>query len=178
MLSGVASFDFSSSLKSRRWRFVSALALVDEAVALIANRSLVKIVDLCAELIAKAAQSWLIRSRHCSQHLGRGRRKRVNKDELRVIAYGHVEQQHRQADQARLITTNCARGFGGQREHPGPISQAGFLQLSFIGFGQWLKIGRAARQSRPARFLQAAVLQLPRQQRAEIQASLRPTGSG
>jgi hypothetical protein len=71
---------------------------------LIVNRSLVKIVDLCAESIAKAAQSWLIRSRHCSQDLGRGRRKRVNKDELRVIAYGHVEQQHRQTDQTRLIT--------------------------------------------------------------------------
>ena len=154
-----------------------ALALVDEARAFVTDRSLVKIVDLCAESIAKAAQSWLIRSRHCSQHLSRGRRERVNKDELRFIAYGHVEQQHRQADQARPIAANSARSFGGQREHPGPISQAGFLQLNLIGFDQRLEIGRAGGNRVPRRFLQAAVLQLPRQQRAEIQASWRPTGS-
>jgi hypothetical protein len=51
---------------------------------LIANRSVVKIVDSRAESVAKAAQGWLIRSRHCSQHIGRGRRKRVNKDETVV----------------------------------------------------------------------------------------------
>jgi hypothetical protein len=51
------------------------------------------LLNLRAEPIAKAAQSCLVRTWHCGQHLGRGRGERLNKDELRLIAYGHVENQ-------------------------------------------------------------------------------------
>jgi hypothetical protein len=92
--SGFTSIGLSSSLKSRRWRFVTAHTRRGGA-DFVTNRSLVKVLDLRAEAIAKAAQSCLVRSRHCGQHFGRGRCERLNKDELRLIAYGHVEQQRR-----------------------------------------------------------------------------------
>jgi hypothetical protein len=68
------------------------------------------------------------------------------------------------------------RGFGGQREHSGPISQAGFLQLSFIGFGQRLKIGRARGDRVPRDSCKPQFCNYPGNSE-EIQASLRPTGS-
>jgi hypothetical protein len=45
-------------------------------------------------------------------------------------------------DQARPVPANSARGFGGQREHAGPVSQTGVLQLRLIGIDQRFEIGR------------------------------------